>query len=87
GEHLAERFIGAIPDSLRKDLRDTYRSREMECLAWLHGNGQPGGEWIAVDDVASNFTFPQPRLVLIDPATGLTANDVGRIVAQLRENL
>lgn len=85
GEHLASRFVGATPDVLRNASGDTYRNREVECLAWLCGNGQSSREWIAVDDVASGFSFPQPRLVLIDPAMGLTANDVDRVLARLRE--
>lgn len=85
GEYLASRFVGATPDVLMNAVRDTYRSREVECLAWLCGNGQSSREWIAVDDVASGFSFPQPRLVLIDPATGLTGDDAGRIVERLRQ--
>lgn len=85
GEHLASRFIGATPEALRNEFSDTYRSREVECLAWLYGNGQPWREWVAVDDIAYWFSFPQPRLVLIDPATGLTAHDADRIVARLRQ--
>jgi len=85
GEYLASRFVGATPDVLRNASGDTYRNREVECLAWLCGNGQSSREWIAVDDVASGFSFPQPRLVLIDPAMGLTANDVDRVLARLRE--
>jgi hypothetical protein len=83
GEHLANRFIGTTPDALRNEFSDTYRSRESECLAWLYGNGEPWREWIAVDDIAYWFSFPQPRLVLIDPATGLTTSDVARITDKL----
>jgi hypothetical protein len=85
GEHLASHFVGATPEVLPNDFGDTYRSREKECLAWLYGNGQSLREWVAVDDMAYWFSFPQPRLVLIDPATGLTANDVNRIVARLHQ--
>lgn len=85
GKHLASRFVGTTPDVLRNAARDTYRIREVECLAWLCGNGRSSRGWIAVDDVASGFSFPQPQLVLIDPATGLTVNDVGRVVNRLRQ--
>lgn len=80
GEHHAPRFIGATPKlEVENEKSDLYRSREKECLAWLQASGEPSREWIALDDVAYLFSFPQPRLVLVNHETGLTETDVAQI--------
>lgn len=77
---LADRFIGVTPEI--KDLKNTYRGRERECLAWLCEAGLQGA-WLALDDVAGNFEFGSSRLVLTDYRTGLTADTVAVALSRL----
>lgn len=77
---LADRFVGVTPDF--NDLKNTYRGRERECLAWLCEAGHPG-PWLALDDVAANFEFGSARLVLTDYRTGLTADTVAAVLSRL----
>lgn len=82
GTHLAGRLLGATPELPCDELSDEYGSRERECLAWLYGNGMPWRNWIAIDDRAYWYSIPQPRLFQTDPYTGLTDDDVERIIAK-----
>ncbi|WP_153133193.1 HAD domain-containing protein [Dechloromonas hortensis] len=71
-----DRFAGVTPEI--PEYRYEYRGREREVEAWLQANGMT--DWIAVDDVASNYTHGSPRVVLIDYRTGLVSQDIDRIL-------
>jgi hypothetical protein len=79
GEDLVERFVGVTPIH-PLDQAALGRHRERECLAWLEANRHPG-PWLAIDDVQQWFSCPQ--LYLVDCETGLTAEDVARILERL----
>lgn len=74
GEDLAPRFIGTTGPFL--DLR------QAECLAWLESNGLKGQPWIAIDDRPD--WFPDGNIHAVDSTTGLTADDVPRVIEKLR---
>jgi len=89
GEQFAQCFVGATPELIRTGGRppvDEYRLREKECLEWLRGNGCAERRWMALDDVHSGFRFGSEHLYAVDYLTGLTAEDVGAILAKLRES-
>lgn len=89
GEDLIYRFIGMNPLVPPADPREDYRRREIECLAWLQENGhrwlsnQPP-HWLALDDMAYWFKFPCSNLYCVNHITGLTSDDVPKIIEQLR---
>ncbi len=82
GDDLASRFIGATPTLVRATDPDPDYGRELECCAWLAGNHRRD-VWIALDDVAADFSPACPALYLIDPTTGLTEADAERLIARL----
>ncbi len=73
---LRGRFAGVTPEI--PECRYEYRGREREVEAWLQANGMP--KWIAIDDVAGNYRYGSPRVVLIDYRTGLVSQDIDRIL-------
>lgn len=77
---FASRFIGVTP--VFPELKHSYRGREQECLAWLLESGHQG-EWLALDDVAGNFQFGSPQLVLTDYRTGLDVDTLARALSRL----
>ena len=81
GEDLAHRFIGFNPSVLRgKFYTEAHFRRERECQLWLAGNGQQHRFWLAVDDVADDFSPSCANLYLTDKNTGLTDEDVTKII-------
>lgn len=76
---LRDRFAGVTP--IFTEYRYEYRGREREVEAWLQSNGVT--EWIALDDVAGNYTHGSPRVVLTDYRTGLVSEDVDRILERI----
>ena len=79
GEALASRIAGVTP--VLQAARHEYRGREKECLVWLEENASES--WLALDDVASNFTFGTSHVCLIDYRTGLTDADVESILGRV----
>lgn len=80
---LRERFVGVTP--FLPAMQYEYRGREAECLAWLKNAGREGEPWIAIDDVHGNFDRSS-NVVIVDYKTGLTENDVSRILALVLES-
>lgn len=76
---LRRRVIGVTPELA--DCRHEYRGREREVEAWIAANGGPN--WIALDDVAGNYTAGSERVYLMDYRTGLVAEDVPKILARV----
>lgn len=83
GEDLAHRFIGGTPMVRKPPFEDNYRLREIECLAWLHGNGLQHRPWLAIDDVHAWFAYDSPHVHIVDYRVGLTEGDVEKIVRRL----
>lgn len=83
-EILQNRFVGTTP--VFSELRHTYRGREQECRAWLEQSHRADERWFALDDVASNFEFGAPQLILVDYRTGLTDATVQKALAKLRSD-
>lgn len=89
GEDLADRFIGITP-VLPRGENGRQQIREQECLAWLAENegrwpiGQRPVRWLALDDIHVWFSVPCWNLYVIDSETGLTAEDVPRIIERLK---
>lgn len=77
---LAPRIIGVTPEC--PDARHVYEGRQRECLQWLADHA-PAHPWLALDDVAANFSYGSPHLVLIDHRTGLTPSDLKRVLARV----
>lgn len=67
---LKPRFIGMTPEL--PGARHVYEGRQQECHLWLNHNHASDGSWLAIDDVAGNFTYGSPHLILIEHRTGLT---------------
>jgi len=78
---LSDRFIGTTP--VIPGAKNEYRGRERECLHWLAESGFTDGQWLAIDDVAGNFSYGSPRLVLTDYRVGLTSQDVEHVLLKL----
>lgn len=88
GEDLAHRFIGANPSIVREqgaNIAGQVYQREDECRLWLVGNDQQHRLWLALDD--SDFLFSggsdNPRVFLVDGATGFTAEYATELVRRL----
>lgn len=77
---LRHRFLGVTP--ALPGGRFEYRGREKEVEAWMRENGS-GRSWVALDDVAGNYTFGSKQLYLVDHRTGLTASDLPAIIGLL----
>ncbi len=75
---LRPRFIGITP--YLEHCQHEYRGREQECLAWLEAAGASNVRWLAIDDVAGNFTYGSKQVFLTDYRTGLTQNDLGKLL-------
>jgi hypothetical protein len=90
GEDVAERFVGVTPVIAPQNIREDYRRREIECLAWLDANGKRGDRketpipWLALDDVAYWFRLPCSNLYHVNHKTGLTSEDVPKIIERLQ---
>ncbi len=78
---LKQRFVGVTP--VLPGALYEYRSRERECLAWLTQHGAGEQSWVALDDVAGNFTFGSPQLVLTNSQTGLTAKNIDTALSKV----
>ena len=76
---LRLRFAGVTP--VLADCRWVYRGREQEVLAWLQANHS--SDWLALDDVAANYTFGSSKLYLTDYRTGLTESDIPEILKRI----
>lgn len=77
-----DRFAGVTP--IFPEYRFEYRGREREIEAWLQINGMT--EWIAIDDVAGNFTHGSRRVFLTDYRTGLVSQDIDRLLKRIPTN-
>lgn len=75
---LRQRFVGITP--YLEACQHEYRGRERECLSWLDAAGLGDARWLAVDDVAGNFTYGSRQVFLTDYRTGLTQNDLGKLL-------
>jgi len=81
---LKPRFIGMTPEL--PGARHEYQGRQQECLLWLNNNQPSDRLWLAIDDVAGNFTYGSPHLILVDHRTGLTLPDVERVLSRVPIN-
>jgi len=85
GEHLAGRFIGAIPSipfEANRNITGPVPLREIAIRAWLAGNGLTGRNWIALDDDPTGFKPDCPNLILIDKMTGLTTDRMSHLITR-----
>ena len=76
---LRNRFVGVTP--IFPEYQFEYRGREREVEAWLQSHGTT--EWIALDDVAGNYTHGSPRVVLTNYRTGLVREDIDRMLERI----
>lgn len=76
---LRSRFAGVTP--VIPEYLFEYRGREREVEAWLQTHGAT--DWIAVDDVAGNYTYGSSRVVLANYQTGLVSEDIDRILERI----
>ncbi len=83
GEDLRHRFIGQTPSISVDPDADDYRSREIECLAWLSENDRGHAHWLALDDLEYWFSHKSPNLYLVNELTGLTEDDIPAIIERL----
>ena len=83
GEDLRHRFIGQTPSIPVVPDADEYRSREIECLAWLSENNRDLSRWLALDDFEYWFSRESPNLYLVNNMTGLTEMDIPAILERL----
>lgn len=82
GEDLACRFVGATPMLEKPDIRggQKYRSRELECEAWMIGNGLSYRPWLALDDVPAWFSYGCHNVFIVDYQQGLTDECITQII-------
>ena len=85
---VAERIVGTTPQfrelpQLRIDIRK--RQRKIECAYWLHTHGGQSQPWLAVDDNLSLFGGECPRLLVVDPTTGLDDVHAEQLAERLRQ--
>ena len=76
-EDLKERVVGVTP--VLKHISIEALVRESECRLWLYDNEEDYdyAAWVALDDQPDLFTsLATERLVLCDPSTGLTKNNL-----------
>lgn len=79
---LKRRFVGITP--ALPGAKHEYEGRQRECLQWLNTHAATKDCWLAIDDVAGNFTYGSPRLVLTDHRTGLTEQDIDTVLSITR---
>lgn len=84
GEDLACRFVGATSMLEKPDIRSgqKYRSRELECEAWLAGNSLTNRPWLAVDDVPGWFSYGSKNVYITDYRQGLTEQGIAQIIGK-----
>lgn len=75
------RFIGVTP--ALPSAKHEYRGRERECLQWLVESNALGRAWLAIDDVAGNFTYGSPNLLLTDYRVGITSSDINFLLSKI----
>ncbi|WP_434514331.1 HAD domain-containing protein [Dechloromonas sp. ARDL1] len=90
---LREKLFGGFPE-LRSRIvgvtptfpvhRFEYRGREREVEAWMRMHGET--DWIALDDVAGNYTYGSSRVVLTSYRTGLISEDIERVLERIPRN-
>ncbi len=78
-EDLAERIVGVTP--FVPEWKVEYCGRERECLMWLQENNEK--KWLAIDDIASNFSFGSSQVYLTDYRIGLTENDIKLLIEKI----
>ena len=78
---LNKRFIGITP--VLPGAKHEYEGRQQECLQWLNDHDATNHPWLAIDDVAGNFTYDSPRLVLTDYRIGLSAKDIDVVLSRV----
>lgn len=66
--------VHTVPDRLH-----SY-PREAECWTWLRCNNALGEPWLAIDDQPGLYRPFSKNLYIVDPATGLTENDVPKLM-------
>jgi hypothetical protein len=72
---LLHRVIGVTPSR-----SGGHHHRGLEVLDWLDQNGGHGRSWRAIDDKAEWFAPElRDRLIVCDPATGLTEESIGQL--------
>lgn len=76
---LRPRIVGVTP-KLAGDSPERF-AREAEVAMWLRGSDEPWQEWCALDDQAWLFRPFNDRVVLCDPAVGLTEAELDRLSA------
>jgi hypothetical protein len=85
---VAQRIVGTTPKvcelpEMRVDIRN--RQRKVECLYWLHTHGGQKQPWLAVDDCPSLFNGDCPRLLFVNPNTGLDDAHAEQLAERLRQ--
>lgn len=78
---LKRRFIGTTP--ALPSAKHEYRGRERECLQWLAESSFVGHSWFALDDVAGNFTYGSPHVLLTDYRIGITSSDINLLLSKI----
>ena len=81
GPALGARVVGVTPE-LKADEYATYR-RQNEIEAWLKANAKPWDNWIALDDMSSEFKPFCPHLIACNGETGMDDGVVTRLRAYL----
>lgn len=81
---IADLIVGVTPQ-----FKDVWRSvpdhmgsytREAECWAWRFQHGLLAQPWLAIDDKPGLYRPLNTHLYAVDPRTGLTENDVPRLL-------
>jgi hypothetical protein len=75
------RFVGSTP--VLPGANHEYRGRERECVQWLNESSFAGSSWLAIDDIAGNFAFGSPHVLLTDYRTGITSNDIKTLLSKI----
>lgn len=78
---LRSRFAGVTP--VLPGAGHEYRGRERECRQWLAESDFAGSPWIAIDDVAGNFAYGCPDVLITDYRVGLTSKDIDTLLVEI----
>jgi len=70
-----DRIMGVTPDIPYEEFQ-----RQHECETWMRMHSKPWVPWLALDDRAWNFRPFERRLILTERKTGLTAEDLCRLL-------